>query len=174
MDLTTDEQLRDAYTEAIEQYGRMDLNYWKDKLFARNLQRHEENDVLKVKVEPKTVKIKSETENSMVTSRRPGPEPHPNVVELKVESSPKRKVSARGFIYPPVIDLPMDLDDDITMTDNDRPFFDGDNSVNEEIKESPKRRKNNNGAAVTPHRQVRTLHDLLKPPSCFKLTEELN
>ena len=60
------------------------------------------------------------------------------------------------------------------MTDNDRPFFDGDNSVNEEIKESPKRRKNNNGAAVTPHRQVRTLHDLLKPPSCFKLTEELN
>ena len=158
IDLTTDQQLRNAYTEAIEQYGQMDLNYWMDKLFARNLQRDEENDVPKVKEEPKTVKIKIETEDSIRTSRRPGSEftrvGHPNVVESKVESSPKRKVSARGFIYPPVIDLPVDLDDDIRMTDNDRPMFYGDNCMNEDAKESPKRRKNNNGVAVTPHRQV--------------------
>ena len=158
MDLSTDQQLRDAYTEAVEQYGRMDIHYWKDKLYARNLQRDEGNDEPQEKEEPDTIKIKTETEDPIHSSRRPRPEPtrvgHSDVVELKVEFSPKRKVSARGFIYPPVFDLPVDLDDDITMRDRDSSPFDGDICVNDDVKESPKRRKHNNWVAVSPHQQV--------------------
>ena len=163
-DLTTDQQLKDAYTEAVEQYGRKDLHYWKDKIYARKLQRDEENDMPKVKEKPNTVKIKTETEDPTGPSRLPRSEStrvgHPKMVELKVESSPKRKVSARGFIHPPVVDLPVDLNDDITMMDDDRRIFEDDNWVNEDIEESPKRRKDNNGVAIMPHRQVCPLRDL--------------
>ena len=169
MELATDHQLRDAFTEAVEQCGRMDLDYWKDKIYARKLQKDEENDMPKVKEESNTVKIKRETEYSTRPSRLPRSEPtlvgHPKMVELKVESSPKRTMSARGFIYPPVIDLSVDLNDDITMTDDDGPILEDDNWVDDAINESSKRRKDNNGVAITPHRQVRPLRDLMEPPS---------
>ena len=134
MDLTTDEQLKDAYTEAIEQYGRADLSYWKDKLYARKVEKDEESSSPKVKEENSDkVKIKKEKNNSPC----------------------KRRVSDMGFVYPPDIKLPADLDDDMRMEDGDGSLLDSDDGVEESRKESPKRMKDNNGIAVTPPQQVK-------------------
>ena len=53
-DLIEDRDLKEAYSEAIEQYGNSDLTFWKDRLYAKKLQ----DDCTSEKV-----RVKKETEN---------------------------------------------------------------------------------------------------------------
>lgn len=140
MESTTDELLKKAYMEAIEQHGRVDLTYWKDTLLVKKLQSDEDSDLKKGAADK--AKVKDEVTDDV------------KVKQEKDGSIPKRKVSAMGFVYPPAIDLGRYSKDNIKMEVGDSLFLDGDNGVVEDERESPKRRKDNNGVAVTPPQKV--------------------
>lgn len=114
-----DRDLKEAYSEAIEQYGRSSLAYWKDRLFAKSV--HQGSVSKKFKV------------------------------EIGTGVSPlKRTVSAMGFIYPPVIGLPAELDDGFKKEGEKSPFLQNDDTDSDKSKGSHKRMKLNSGRAGTP------------------------
>jgi len=90
-------ELVKAYAEAIEQYGRNDLTYWKDMLFAKQLS---DADALESVEEP--VEVKKGTD--AVTTKRKQPPSNAAALEpAKVDNktSKKRKIGKSGFKYPP-------------------------------------------------------------------------
>lgn len=124
-DYNADKELSAAYVEAIEQYGRINLSYWKGKLFAKCPD-----------VDGASIKVK---------------------ITKKTDVSPlKRRISAMGFVYPPVIDLPAELEDDTKDEKKESLLLkDNGNPIRDRKKESPKRMKRNGGTAISPPPQNR-------------------
>lgn len=114
-----DQDLKEAYSEAIEQYGRADLAYWKDRLFANCL--HQSI-------------VSQEVKNEEDTGA----------------ASPSGRISTMGFIYPPVIELPAELDNGFKKEGEKSLFLQDDDTESDKSKGSPKRMKLNSGRAVSP------------------------
>jgi len=81
-----------AYAEAIEQYGRNDLTYWKDKLFAKQLSNAETLEPVEVKKETDASTNKRKQQLSKAAAL-----PKNNVEKRTF----KRKIGKSGFTYPP-------------------------------------------------------------------------
>jgi len=81
-----------AYAEAIEQYGRNDLTYWKDKLFAKQLSKAETLEPVEVKKETDASTNKRKQQLSKAAAL-----PKNNVEKRTF----KRKIGKSGFKYPP-------------------------------------------------------------------------
>ncbi len=81
-----------AYAEAIEQYGRNDLTYWKDKLFAKQLSNAETLEPVEVKKETDASTNKRKQQLSKAAAL-----PKNNVEKRTF----KRKIGKSGFKYPP-------------------------------------------------------------------------
>ena len=137
-DSIQDRDLKEAYSEAIEQYGSSDLTYWKDRLHAKKFQDDSTSEV----------RVKKETEISPL----------------------KRRVSKMGFIFPPVINVPDELDGNIKTDEDDgltSLFLQRDDKTDsDQTTESLKRMKTNRGLAVTPARSNST-NTSLSPLSAF-------
>lgn len=84
-----------AYAEAIEQYGRDDLTYWKDKLFAKQLSDADTLEPLEVKEDTGTVTNKQEQQPSNMATRQP--------FKVQNKTSKKRKATKSGFKHPPKV-----------------------------------------------------------------------
>ena len=132
-DLIEDRDLKEAYSQAIEQYGNLDLTYWKDRLYAKNFQ----DDCTSEKVG-----VKKETAISPL----------------------KRRISEMGFMYPPVINIPDELDGSVKAEEDDglTSLFLEDNhkTDSDQTTESLKRMKTNRGLAITPARSNSTFTSL--------------
>jgi len=86
-------ELVKAYAEAIEQYGRNDLTYWKDKVFAKQLSNADT-------LEPVEVNIGKDENTTKRKQQQSNPAAHqPAKVDSK--TSKKRKIGKNGFKYPP-------------------------------------------------------------------------
>lgn len=84
-----------AYAEAIEQYGRNDLTYWKDKLLARQLSNADALEPLEVKKDTDAVTTKRKQQLSSAAVLQPA--------NSKIKPPQKRKIGKSGFKYPPKV-----------------------------------------------------------------------
>lgn len=88
-----DMELVKAYAEAVEQYGRNDLTYWKDKLFAMQLSNADALETIEVKNGIDEFKTPRKRLPSNAAALRPA--------KVKNETPKKRKIGKSGFKYPP-------------------------------------------------------------------------
>lgn len=90
-----DLELVKAYAEAIEQYGRNDLTYWKDKLLARQLSNADALEPVDMKIDTDAVTTKRKQQLPNGAARQPA--------NVEKKTHKRRKIGKRGFKYPPKV-----------------------------------------------------------------------
>lgn len=89
-DSMEDQDLKEAYSEAIEQYGNSDLAYWKDRLFAKSL--HQGNVSKKFRVEVERITPLKRTISAVGFI-------YPPVIELSAELDDGFKKEAEKSLF---------------------------------------------------------------------------